>query len=98
MHADRRSRAAAARRDSYLRSSADIRVHLRSYFVHYAIDDPAVDEADDAGATRGDDRVVGDEEQRRATLGLQREHQVDDVTAGLAVEVAGRLVGQQEVG
>src|SRR5262245_36249968 len=83
------------RNNTYLRSSADIRVYLR--FLPHAIDDPAVDEADDARATRGDHRVVGDEEQGRAALCLQRKHQVDDEAACLAIEVAGRLVGQQEV-
>ena len=40
--------------------------------------------------------IVGDQQQRGAAARAQREHQVDDVAAGLAVEIAGRLVGQQQ--
>src|SRR5262245_22000945 len=58
--------------------------------------DLAVDEVDGAGAAGGDHGVVGDEEQRGAAYVAQREHQVDDVAAGLAVEIAGGFVGQQQ--
>ena len=46
----------------------------------------------------GQFRVVGDQHQGGAVLGLQVEQQVDDLMAGLAVQIAGRLVGQQQVG
>ena len=37
-----------------------------------------------------------DENQRRATPRLEREEEIDDLAAGLAVEIAGRLIGEQE--
>ena len=40
---------------------------------------------------------MGDEHQRRLAAALQAEQQVDDLLAGLAVEVAGRLVGQHDL-
>ena len=46
----------------------------------------------------GEVGVVGDQHQRGAALLAQGEHQVHDRLAGGAVEVAGRLVGQQQAG
>ena len=51
---------------------------------------------DDAVAARGQGRVVRDQQEGRAALGMQREEQVDHVPAGLAIEIAGRLVGQEQ--
>ena len=48
-----------------------------------------------AGARR-DRRVMGDDQQARAGRAGALEQQVDDPGAGRAVEVAGRLVGQQQ--
>ena len=42
-------------------------------------------------------QVVRDEHQGRLAPALQAEQQVDDLLAGLAVEVAGRLVGQDDL-
>ena len=47
-------------------------------------------------AAPGDGVVMGDQHQRRAVLLLQREQDVDDDGAGVAVQVARRLVGQQQ--
>jgi hypothetical protein len=44
---------------------------------------------------RGDARVVGDEHDR-PTVRVQRAQDVEDVMAGLRVEVAGRLVGEDD--
>jgi hypothetical protein len=41
--------------------------------------------------------VVGHQDQRGAGFGVHGEHQVDDLRAGGGVEVAGRLVGQQQL-
>ncbi len=43
-------------------------------------------------------RVVGDQQQGRLALRAQGEQCLDDVRAGLAVEIAGRLVGEQKPG
>ena len=43
-------------------------------------------------------RIMGDEEQRRAVLALEREQQIDDLRSGLLVEIAGRLVGEDDPG
>src|SRR3546814_10911356 len=64
--------------------------------VHHVVDDEAVEQLHRARAAVGELRVVGDEHQRGPVLGLQSEQQVDDLVAGLAVQVAGRLVGQQD--
>jgi hypothetical protein len=42
--------------------------------------------------------VVGDQQQRRAGTVTQTEHQVDHAPAAGRIEVAGRLVGEQDVG
>ncbi len=39
---------------------------------------------------------MGDEHQRRPALPVQVEHQIDDLRAGRRVEIAGRLVGEQD--
>jgi hypothetical protein len=49
-----------------------------------------------AAAAPGDGLVVGHQHQGRALLGVHGEHQVDDAGAGGGVEVAGRLVGEQQ--
>ena len=49
----------------------------------------------DAVAAGGERRVVGDERQRRAAPGGQREDQLHDRASGRLVEIAGRLVGDQ---
>ena len=41
-------------------------------------------------------RVVRDHHDRLAVLAVQRLEQVEDLVAGLAIEVAGRLVAQQQ--
>src|ERR1700761_4716916 len=61
-------------------------------------DGSALGERNDAVAALGQRRVMGDEQQRRAALGMQREEQIDHLLAGLAIEIAGRLVGQKERG
>ncbi len=43
-------------------------------------------------------RIVGDEEDRGAALAGEAEHQLDDMRAGFLVEVAGGLVGEQQLG
>jgi hypothetical protein len=39
---------------------------------------------------------MGDENQRGAALGIDFEHQLDDLMAGRGVEIAGRLIGQHQ--
>ena len=50
----------------------------------------------DAVAARGERRVVGDQHQRGAALRVAGEQQIDDLLAGGLVEIAGRLVGDQD--
>ena len=47
-------------------------------------------------ARRARVEVVRDEHDRRAGLAVERLEQLDDVRAGVAVEVAGGLVGEEE--
>src|SRR5438105_13887907 len=57
---------------------------------------PAVVQAKDAvGRAAGQLLVVGDEQQRRTTGADVIDQEGDDLGGGLAVEVAGRLVGDQ---
>src|SRR3954451_9165559 len=58
--------------------------------------DPAGPQAHHAVAALGEVQVVGDEHQGRAALSFKPEQEPDDGVAGRLVEVAGRLVGEQE--
>ena len=49
-------------------------------------------------AARRDRAVMGHQHERRAVRGVQVEQQLDDARAGRRVEVAGRLVGEQDGG
>ena len=49
-----------------------------------------------AAAQPGQLRVVGDQDQRRAGLLGGAEHQLHDAVAGAAVQITGRLIGQQK--
>src|SRR5689334_3073462 len=57
---------------------------------------PAVEHLDPAAAARGQRRVVGDQQQGGAMPPGEIEQQVDDLAAGFGIEIAGRLVGQQQ--
>ena len=46
----------------------------------------------------GDDRVVGGDQQRGVVLSAQLKQEVEDLGAGVGVQVAGRLIGQQQDG
>ena len=81
------------RRQSVGRSVAQSTVTARSVC---AADDAAVAKRDRHVGDRGDLGIVGDEDERRPARAVDLEQQVDDVAAGRAVEVAGRLVGQQD--
>src|SRR5579883_91754 len=58
--------------------------------------DAARTQADRPVATRGKIGIVRDEDQSCAALGAQLEHQIDDGLAGRLVEIAGRLVGDED--
>src|SRR6266568_4212386 len=68
--------------------------HRRSSF---AADAPR-DEPDLPRATAGDRFVMGDKQKRRARFRVHLEHQVDHPSPGRGIEIAGRLVGEQELG
>src|SRR5579883_2820113 len=57
--------------------------------------DAAGAQADGPVAARGEIRVMRDKDERRAALGAQLEEKVDDRLAGRLVEIAGRLVGDE---
>ena len=58
---------------------------------------PSARNSDPVGV-RGGDRVVGDHHDGLAELVDGLAHEVEDLGAGLRVEVAGRLVGEDDVG
>src|SRR5260221_11551172 len=57
---------------------------------------PAVEHLDPAAAARRQRRIVGDQQQGGVVPTGEVEQQVDDLAAGLGVEIAGRLVGPQQ--
>src|SRR4051812_16297523 len=61
-------------------------------------DDAAVVELDDAVGAGGDLGVVGDHDDGLVALGAEVGDGVEDFFAGGAVEVAGGLVGEEDVG
>src|SRR5438067_6559449 len=62
------------------------------------VEQPPVLQAHDAIAPGGDLEVVRREDDRHAALGAQVEQELDDLGRGLGVEVAGRLVREQQAG
>src|SRR5579872_5499256 len=53
-------------------------------------------QADRPVAARGEVRIMGDEDERRAALGAQFEEKIDDRLARRFVEIAGRFVGDED--
>ena len=60
-------------------------------------DDPAGFDAQHATGHGGDARLVRDQEQGQALALIQGVKQLDDLAAGIDVQVAGRLVTEQEL-
>ena len=60
--------------------------------------DAAILHGDDALAAPGQLGVVGDEDERGARPAMQRKNEVHDLSAGFAIEISGRLVGEQDFG
>src|SRR5690606_22959825 len=58
--------------------------------------DAAGGEADDAAGAASELGVVRDEHERRLVLLVQADQQIDDARTRLAIQVAGRLVGEQD--
>ena len=61
-------------------------------------DDPAVGEEDHAIRVARRDRVVGDHRDGLAVIAARRGEQAEHLAAAARIEVAGRLVGEDEVG
>src|SRR5690348_11512168 len=59
-------------------------------------DNTSVGQIEPALASFGQRSIVGDQQQRRAEPGVLVEQRLDDRLAGRAVEIAGRLIGQQQ--
>lgn len=60
--------------------------------------DAAVLHGDDAFAPAGEFRVMSDKNESCAGPPMQCEDEVDDLGAGLAVEIPGRFVSEQDFG
>ena len=73
-------------------------VPVRRKFSGLVVDlnDSPVAQRDRQIGDRGDLGIVGDEDERRLAGAVNLQEQVDDMSARRAVEVAGRLVGQQD--
>ena len=56
----------------------------------------SVDHVQPARGALGGVRIVGDHDDGLAVLAVERLQQVEDAVAGLAIEIAGRLVGEDE--
>lgn len=66
---------------------------LASLLHHFA-----VGEADDTVGSLGDLLAVGDDDEGLAHLVAESEQDIEDGVAGFLIEVAGRFVGEDEVG
>src|SRR5258706_1525704 len=89
--------ASASTRSSPARQSrTSIRRARRRIALALAVD-AAGDEPDLAGAAGGDRVVVGHEHERGVRFRVHLEHEVDHARAGRGVEIAGRLVGKEEL-
>ena len=64
--------------------------------LHRFLDEQALLEVQRAPRALGGVRVVRDHDDRLAVLAVERLQQVEDLVAGLAIEVAGRLVAEQQ--
>src|SRR4051794_31504243 len=62
----------------------------------HLVDDPPVGQEDDAVGVARRDRIVGDHHDRLAELAHGAAHEVEDLRTGPAVEVARRLVGEDD--
>lgn len=60
--------------------------------------EPTSVEAKTAAATGGELEVVGDEQERGTAAGLDGEEELGHCASGSLIEIAGRLVGQEDVG
>ncbi len=60
--------------------------------------DPAVEEVDDTVGIFGHVGLVGDHDDGDFLLAVETDQKVHDLVAGLGVDIAGRLVGEEHVG
>ncbi len=81
-------------RDSIRNASRSVPIDVDGALV---ADEPARGQRQPPRAARRETGVVRDEEQRRAALAIQPEHEVGDFDAGRVVEIARRLVGHQQL-
>src|SRR5262245_30023534 len=93
-----RTRASASTRSSPARQSRRRILRASRAIVSTFPVDPACDQADLPSAAARDRLVVGDEQERGSAFRVQLEHQVDHAGARRGVEVAGGLVGEEQLG
>ncbi len=67
-----------------------------SKFSRFSVDDPAVFDFDNVIVGPDESAVVGDDHEGTAAIDLVIAQQGEDLIAPLVIEVAGRLVGQQD--
>src|SRR4051794_3779543 len=60
--------------------------------------DPAIGQADRAAGPGREVEIVGYQHQSRVEIAVELYHEIDDRGAGCRVEVAGRLVGKEQLG
>ena len=72
--------------------------HLLGRRARRLVDDASVAEEHDPVGVRGGDRIVGDHDDRLLVLVDGVAHEVEDLGAGVRVEVSGRLVGEDDLG
>ena len=68
----------------------------RNFMRHRLPGQDALVEVQRAPRALGGVRIVGHHDDRLAVLAIERLQQVEDLVAGLAIEVAGRLVAEQQ--
>src|SRR5712692_8358399 len=70
----------------------------RAAIARLVAHDAPVAERDHAVGERGQRRIVGHQHQRTAEVAVQRDQEIDDLLARGRIEIARRLVGEEERG
>ena len=60
--------------------------------------DPAIQQTDDAIGGGGQGLIVGNQNQRAAVVAVQPDEQINDLLPGRRVQIAGRLIREQNGG
>src|SRR5689334_3612047 len=93
-----RSRAGFIERLSARRRQHELALGDAPRSIRLVRDDHTVLEGDDARAVFGDLRLVGDQHDGKPAFTVETLKDIHDLDAGAAVEISGRLVGEQDRG